>query len=76
MWKGSLRCTLEKVEIVAKGLLIEIRTLKVILMRAQKEKRAGEQTSIFLEKKVNNPAQTVDRNTDVKGHSGKVEIRN
>lgn len=43
---------LGKAQIAMKGLLVEIWTLKVILLTAQKEKgRAGEKASIYLEKK-------------------------
>ena len=60
---------LEKAEIAVKKLLIGIRTLKMILVRAQKEKRqAGDKASI-LQKYMNSHEQNVGRNMDDKGHS-------
>ena len=65
---------LEKSEIDMKGLLVEIQTLKVIFMRAQKEKSWKEKFHLFREY-INNEKND-GRNIDVKGHSGDVSDGN
>lgn len=51
---------LEKAEVTQKGLQ------KVILVRAQKERRAGDKASYLLRKYINNLEQNVGRNIDGK----------
>lgn len=67
---------LEKAAIAVKELLVDTWTLKVILLRAQKEKRARDKTPIFLQKYITNPEQNVGGNTKLKRHSSEVSDRN
>lgn len=65
-----LRCILEKAYIVENG------PLRVILGRAQKEKRrALERASIFLDY-LSNPEQNIGRNMGGQGHSDEVSDEN
>lgn len=55
----------EKVEIAMKALLVEIWTLKVILMRAQKEGNWRDSFHLLREY-IHNPEQNIGRNMDIK----------
>ena len=61
---------------LVKAYILENGPLKVILVRAQKEKRSAvEKASVFLDY-LSNPEQNIGRNMDGKGHSNEVSDGN